>query len=125
MTNPKGLKAALVTLEKKMRILAVVVAIGCWISATPLAHSGDDHDAKLKKASTQSVKAAKVFEEIMQTPDKAIPQDLAPARSVGVRNHWRPHGIQTGHQCRIYNVRHVSLLSCRRPLSVLRFHVGK
>ena len=64
------------SLENRMRIFALVVAVGCWIAAAPLAYSGDDHDVKVKEASTQSVKAARVFKQIMQTPDKAIPQDL-------------------------------------------------
>ena len=64
------------TLENRMRILAVVVGFGLLISATPLARSGNDDAAKVKEAAEQSVKAGKVFDEIMQTPDKAIPRDL-------------------------------------------------
>ena len=62
--------------EKQMRIFALVLAFGCLISTTPLVRSSDGHDAKVKKAAQQSVKAGKLFDEIMQTPDKAIPQDL-------------------------------------------------
>jgi len=77
-----------VTLENRMRILAVVVAFGCLISATPLARSGNDDAAKVKKAAKLSVKAGKVFDEIMQTPDKAIPRDLlARAKAVAVFPH--------------------------------------
>lgn len=75
-------------LENRTRILAVVVAFGCLISATPLAQSADDHEAKVKEAATRSVKAAKVFDEIMQTPDKAIPRDLlARAKAIAVFPH--------------------------------------
>jgi len=53
-----------------------------------LARPGDDHEAKVKAAATQSVKAAKVFDEIMQTPDKAIPRDLlAHAKAIAVFPH--------------------------------------
>jgi len=64
------------TLAKQIRKLAVVIAFGGLISATLLAQSADDHGTKVKAAAAQSVKAAKVFDEIMQTPDKSIPRDL-------------------------------------------------
>jgi lipid-binding SYLF domain-containing protein len=81
-------KGAFVTLEKRMRILAVLVAFGCFISASPLARSADDHDAKVNEAAEQSVKAAKVFDQIMQTPDSAIPQDLLKrAKAIAVFPH--------------------------------------
>jgi len=77
-----------VTLENRMRIFAVVVAFGCFIQATPLARSADDHKAKVNEAAEQSVKAAKVFDQIMQTPDKAIPQDLLKrAKAIAVFPH--------------------------------------
>lgn len=62
--------------QNQMRIFALVVAIPALLSATPRAVSGDDHDAKVKDAVEQSVKAGKVFDAIMQTPDKAVPRDL-------------------------------------------------
>lgn len=65
-----------VILEKQIRILAVVATFGCLISVTPPMRSDDDHEAMAKEAAEQSIKAAKVFDQIMQTPDKAIPQDL-------------------------------------------------
>jgi lipid-binding SYLF domain-containing protein len=76
------------TLAKQVRKLAVVIAFGTLISATALAQSTDDHEAKVKAAAMQSVKAAKVFDEIMQTPDKAIPRDLlAHAKAIAVFPH--------------------------------------
>jgi lipid-binding SYLF domain-containing protein len=61
-------------LANQKRILTAVIAV---ITLTlPLAHSQDDHDVKVKEAAAQSAKAGKVFEEIMKTPDKAIPRDL-------------------------------------------------
>jgi lipid-binding SYLF domain-containing protein len=54
----------------------VAVAFLAFMSTTPLARSGDDQDSKVKEAAAQSAKAAKVFDAIMQAPDKAIPDDL-------------------------------------------------
>jgi lipid-binding SYLF domain-containing protein len=65
-----------VTFEYQKRILAFAVAFVALTSAIPLALSGDDHATKVKEAAARSVKAGKVFDAIMQTPDKAIPQDL-------------------------------------------------
>jgi len=65
-----------VNIENRIRILVVGVVFVCLLSVTPVARSGDDHDAKVKEAAEQSVKAGKVFDQIMQTPDKAIPRDL-------------------------------------------------
>jgi hypothetical protein len=65
-----------VIINKQKGFLTLAVALMALTSVTPLARSGDDHAAKVKEAAAQSVKAGKVFDEIMQTPDKAIPQDL-------------------------------------------------
>ena len=55
------------------------------LSATQPARSGDDHGSRVKQASAQSVKAGKVFDEIMHTPDKGIPGDLlAHAKAIAV-----------------------------------------
>jgi lipid-binding SYLF domain-containing protein len=54
----------------------VVIALAALVAGIPLARSGDDHEERLKEASRQSIKAEKVFDAIMQTPDKAIPRDL-------------------------------------------------
>ena len=47
--------------------------------------SGDEHGTKVKEAASQSAKAAKVFDAIMQIPDKSIPRDLlAHAKAIAV-----------------------------------------
>jgi len=67
--------------QKRVFIFAFVALT----SALLLAHAGDNHEAKRKQAAAQSVKAGKVFDEIMQTPDKAIPRDLlAHAKAIAV-----------------------------------------
>jgi len=72
------------TLENRKRILTFAMAFLGLTSAT-VAHSRDDHEAKVKEAAAQSVKAAKVLDAIMQTPDKAIPRELlAHAKAVAV-----------------------------------------
>lgn len=73
------------TSKSRNRILVLVVAFIALILAIPPARSDDDHDAKVKEAAAQSVKAGKVFDAIMRTPDKAIPQDLlAHAKAIAV-----------------------------------------
>jgi lipid-binding SYLF domain-containing protein len=62
------------TLLQQKWILAGAFAVLTLTLA--LAQSDDDRGKKVKDAGAQSVKAAKVFNEIMQTPDKSIPQDL-------------------------------------------------
>ena len=70
-------------LHNQKRVL--VFAFIALTSAMLLARSGDNHEAKMKEAADQSVKAGKVFDEIMQTPDKAIPRDLlAHAKAIAV-----------------------------------------
>ena len=70
------------------RIFAVTVvfaAVAAFTSITPQARSDDDRAAKAKEAAAQSAKAAKAFDAIMKTPDKAIPRDLlAHARAIAV-----------------------------------------
>jgi len=74
-----------VTINKQKRFLTLAAALIALTSVTPLARSGDDRAAKVKEAATQSAKAAKVFDAIMQTPDKAIPRDLlAHAKAIAV-----------------------------------------
>lgn len=74
--------------ENQKRILATAVAfvaIAAFMSVSPAACSGDEHAAKVKEAAAQSVKAGKVFDAIMQAPDKAIPRELlAHARAIAV-----------------------------------------
>jgi lipid-binding SYLF domain-containing protein len=76
--NPKN--------KKRILVLAVaLVAIAVSMSVTPPARSDDQNGPKAKEAASQSVKAAEVFEAIMQVPDKAIPQDLlAHAKAIAV-----------------------------------------
>jgi lipid-binding SYLF domain-containing protein len=74
-----------VTFQNQKRILFLAIAFPALLAATPLARSGDDHNQKVKEAAAQSVKAGKVFDEIMHTPDKAIPRDLlAHAEAIAV-----------------------------------------
>lgn len=73
------------TFQNQKRILVLAVAVVALLSAAPRAFSGDDHNQKVKEAGAQSVKAGKVFDEIMHTPDKAIPRDLlAHAKAIAV-----------------------------------------
>ena len=74
------------TVKNRKRILTLAMAFLELTSAT-LARSRDDHEAKVKvkEAASQAAKAAKVFDAIMQTPDKAIPRDLlAHAKAIAV-----------------------------------------
>jgi lipid-binding SYLF domain-containing protein len=74
-----------VTFQNQKGIVALAVAFVALTSAIPPARSDDDHDAKVKQAAAQSVKAGKVFDAIMHTPDKAIPRDLlAHAKAIAV-----------------------------------------
>jgi SH3 domain-containing YSC84-like protein 1 len=65
-----------VTFQKWDRMLALAVVLAAVTCVPLLARAGDEHNSKAKEAATQSAKAGKVFDEIMQIPDKAIPQDL-------------------------------------------------
>jgi lipid-binding SYLF domain-containing protein len=65
-----------VTINKKKRFFTLAAVLMALTSVTPLARSGDDRATKVKEAAAQSVKAGKVFDAIMQTPDNAIPRDL-------------------------------------------------
>jgi SH3 domain-containing YSC84-like protein 1 len=61
------------------------LAIAAFVSVASPALSGDTHGAKVKEAASQSAKAAKVFDSIMQIPDKSIPRDLrAHAKAIAV-----------------------------------------
>jgi len=60
----------------RFALSAVFVAIAAFTSATSSARSDDEHDAKIKQAAAQSAKAANAFDEIMDAPEKGIPQDL-------------------------------------------------
>jgi SH3 domain-containing YSC84-like protein 1 len=75
-------------LEHQKRLIALAVAfltIIAFTSVTRPVHSDDEHPAKVKEAAAQSAKAAKVFDAIMQIPDKSIPRDLlAHAKAIAV-----------------------------------------
>jgi hypothetical protein len=86
------------TFENQKRQFALAVTLLAFISASLLARSGDDHDEKAKEAASQSAKAAKVFDAIMKTPDKAIPRDLLERESNCC--------VPTGHQgCLLHRLR--------------------
>ena len=62
--------------QKRIFIFAVALAAIAALTSVIPARSDDEREAKSKEAAAQSVKAAKVFDAIMQAPDKGIPQDL-------------------------------------------------
>lgn len=69
----------------KNHIAIFMVALAASTSALVTSQSGDDHETKVREAAAQSVKAGKVFDAIMKTPDKAIPQELlAHAKAIAV-----------------------------------------
>jgi len=61
---------------KSRSILHLVAVLGLSLAASALCLAQDKGSGKLKDEAKQSEKAARVLEEIMGTPDKAIPQDL-------------------------------------------------
>jgi lipid-binding SYLF domain-containing protein len=72
------------TVENRKRILTLAMAF-LGLTSAAVAGSHDDHEAKVHEAAAQSAKAAKAFDAIMQTPDKAIPRDLlAHAKAIEV-----------------------------------------
>lgn len=72
--------------QNRIFVLAIgFLAIAAFISVPSPALSGNTHRAKVKEAASQSAKAAKVFDSIMQIPDKSIPRDLlAHAKAIAV-----------------------------------------
>jgi SH3 domain-containing YSC84-like protein 1 len=85
VSDREGPEGVVMTFQTQKWIIAIAAAFVALTLATPIARSGDDHDAKVKQAAEQSVKAGKVFDEIMHTPDKAIPRDLlAHAKAIAV-----------------------------------------
>jgi hypothetical protein len=81
-------KRAVMNLERRKLIgflTGTFVGVIAFTSVTLPMHSGDEHSSKAKEAAAQSAKAAKVFDAIMQAPDKSIPRDLlARARAIAV-----------------------------------------
>lgn len=73
------------TLHYENRSLLLVLAFAALTPAIISGQSTDDHGKKVREAAAQSVKAGKVFDEIMKTPDKAISRDLlAHAKAIAV-----------------------------------------
>jgi SH3 domain-containing YSC84-like protein 1 len=71
--------------KQNMRLITVALAIVTATTNAPQARSGDARDAMIADAAAQSAKAAKVYEAIMQVPDKAIPRELvARAKAIAV-----------------------------------------
>ena len=64
---------------------SVILALAFAALSSALAQTGNSREDKVREAAAQSVKAGKVFDSIMKTPDKAIPQDLlAHAKAIAV-----------------------------------------
>ena len=73
------------TIHRQNRLLILTMAFAALTSALPGVQAGDDRQEKVQEAASQSVKAGKVFDAIMKTPDKAIPRDLlARAKAIAV-----------------------------------------
>lgn len=72
--------------QKRMFVVAVSFFVtSVFMSVASPALLGDEHGTKAKEAAAQSAKAAKVFDAIMQVPDKSIPRDLlAKAKAIAV-----------------------------------------
>ena len=69
----------------KNRLVIFMLAVAALTSAFVTAQSGDDHEEEVREAAAQSVKAGRVFDAIMKTPDKAIPKELlAHAKAIAV-----------------------------------------
>jgi SH3 domain-containing YSC84-like protein 1 len=81
-------KEAVMKRENQKRIFSggmLALALALPLIQSQVLQSQDDHAEQVKEATKQSVKAGKVFDAIMKTPDKAIPQDLlAHARAIAV-----------------------------------------
>jgi lipid-binding SYLF domain-containing protein len=63
-------------MQSQNQTQVLIFAFAALMLASPLARSSDHQEAKAREAAAQSVKAGKVFDEIMMTPDKAIPKEL-------------------------------------------------
>jgi len=73
------------TLRNRYSLLFFILAFAALTSTLLTAQSDDYHEKKVREASSQSVKAGQVFDAIMKTPDKAIPQELlAHAKAIAV-----------------------------------------
>ena len=66
-------------------VAIALVAIMVIAGRSPQASADDSREKQVKDAASQSAKAAKAFDDIMQVPDKAIPRDLiAQAKAIAV-----------------------------------------
>jgi SH3 domain-containing YSC84-like protein 1 len=73
------------SLHFKKRLVVFMLVFAALTSALMTAQSGDHHETKVREAAAQSVKAGKVFDAIMKTPDKSIPKELlAHAKAIAV-----------------------------------------
>jgi len=65
-------------MKLRQHVFPVAVALAAVVAATgaPQAHPVESGKDKVADAAAQSAKAAKAFGEIMEIPDKAIPQEL-------------------------------------------------
>jgi SH3 domain-containing YSC84-like protein 1 len=81
----RGTWRFVMTIHSQNRSIILALAIAGLTATLPLAQAGDSREDKVRDAAAQSVKAGKVFDSIMKTPDKAIPQDLlAHAKAIAV-----------------------------------------
>ena len=66
-------------------VAVALVAIMAVAARSQQASADDSHEKQMKDAASQSAKAAKAFDGIMQVPDKAIPRELvAQAKAIAV-----------------------------------------
>jgi lipid-binding SYLF domain-containing protein len=66
-------------------VAAALAAIAIVMVCAPHAQTLDSHEKMRRQGASQSAKAAKAFEAIMQVPDKSIPRDLlARAKAIAV-----------------------------------------
>jgi SH3 domain-containing YSC84-like protein 1 len=73
------------TLEILTYAIVLTMGFAALTSTLPRVQAGDDRQEKIQEAASQSVKAGRVFDAIMKTPDKAIPRDLlARAQAIAV-----------------------------------------
>ncbi len=70
---------------ERHRVLVVAIALAAILIAATRAPQARSRNSKVDQAAAQSAKAARVFDAIMQIPDKAIPRDLlARAKAIAV-----------------------------------------
>ncbi len=60
----------------RRRVLVVAITLAAILIVAARAPQARSRNSKVDQAASQSAKAAKVFDAIMQIPDKAIPRDL-------------------------------------------------